>query len=221
MAGALKIFHQRDTTDDATARFHLGVYQYRTRGQERAKASALLDATHNYDGFSTVIISRSSCGVRERWEVLDARWSEAVFCDPPGGKGLRQISEFHEFFGIARQDNYRCVGNTLPRQLSDQAHEHVTSRCKGGNGTATIDFQVLGGAKPVVAGKPVQAVHTRSRITLRGQVSGTTQREDWRRRADGLLLHSNVITHATRDETISSSYFERYTLKLLSLRPRR
>ncbi len=221
LAGALERFRQRDPSSEASSRVHLGVYRYRTRGEERVEASDLLDATHNYDGVSTVILSPSSCGVRERWEVLDARWSEAAFCDPPDGNGLRQISEFHEFFGVARRDNYHCRGSTLPRQVASRVGDRITSNCDGGDNAATTDSRVLGATTVDVAGEQVEAIHTRSRIALRGQVSGTTQRDEWRRRSDGLLLRSIVITHATREETISANYQERYTLKLLSLRPRR
>ncbi len=198
----------------------MGVYRYRTRGEEHIQAGDLLSATHDYNGVSTVILTSSSCGVRERWEVLNARWSEVSFCDPPNGNGLSQFSEFHEFFGIARRDDYHCQGNTLPRQVASRAGARITSKCEGDGNAAVTDSRVLGETAVEVAGKPIEAIHTSSRTRLRGEVSGTTRRDEWRRRSDGLLLRSIAVTDATREETISANYQERYTLKLLSLLPR-
>lgn len=224
----------RATLDEAVERFRqggaasgegpsgapLGVYRYRTRGSESAD-TGLLSATHEYDGISTIILSRSRCGVLERWQVLAGRWSEADFCLPPHGSGLREINEFHEFFGNGNKNTYRCRGRAPSRRLLRRAGTRFSSRCASDTSTAESETRVLGVEKVEVAGETIIAIHTSSRVALDGDVSGSTTRDDWRRRSDGLLLRRAVDADAKRSGAINADYTERYTIELLSLEPRR
>lgn len=197
-----------------------GVYRYATRGFERADAGGPLDSTHEYDGVSTISVTRGECGLRERWEVFATRWSVAEFCVPPDGAGLRSIAEFHEFFGVESEDSFRCEGDAPSRRALREIGTRFVSRCRGDGGTATSTSRVTAATTIAVGGEPVDAVRTVTRVALGGDVSGTTVRNDWRRRADGLLVRRTVDTDARRGGTVSARYTESYTIKLLSLRPR-
>src|ERR1044071_6433484 len=80
---------KRATVDDAVRSFRaqgegggagagepaLGVYRYATAGEEEAEA--ILSASHDYDGVSTITLSAGHCGQLELWRVLEGRWTEA------------------------------------------------------------------------------------------------------------------------------------------------
>lgn len=198
----------------------LGVYRYETRGSERAD-SGFLSATHEYDGISTIILTRAPCGVLERWQVLGGRWSEAEFCLPPKGTGLRAITEFHEFFGNSQENTYRCRGDTPSRSELRRVGTRFSSRCVSKAGTAESVSRVVERERVIVAGEPIDALHTISKVALDGDVSGTTTRNDWRRRSDGLLLRREVDVEGKRSGAIDANYTERYEIELLSVVPRR
>ncbi len=220
----------RATFDEALGRFRkrgegsggatFGVYRYWTRGSESAD-TGFLSATHDYDGISTIILARGPCGVLERWQVLEGRWSEAEFCVPPDGSGLRAITEFHEFFGTKRENTYHCRGRAPSRRLLRQAGTRFSSSCVSDSSRAESVSQVVGVEKVRVAGETIDAIHTTSSVVLDGDVSGATTRDDWRRCSDGLLLQRAVDTQAKMSGTVDADYTERYTIKLLSVRPRR
>jgi hypothetical protein len=197
-----------------------GVYRYRTTGSETADTD-LLSATHDYDGISTIIISRSDCGVLERWQVLAGRWTEADFCVPPDGSGLRRVTEFHEFFGRDRENTYRCRGRAPSRRLLRTVGTKFSSRCSSGDNSANSVSRVVDVERIEVAGESIDAIHTVSDVVLDGDVAGSTTREDWRRREDGLLLRRVVETDAEMSGAISADYAEEYTIELLSTRPQR
>jgi hypothetical protein len=197
-----------------------GVYSYRTRGSESAD-TGLLSATHDYDGISTIIIDNAPCGVLERWQVLGGRWTEAEFCLPPHGMGLRAISEFHEFFGRERENHYRCRGDSPSRRLLRRVGTRFSSSCESGSGTAVSHSRVVETEKLTVGQDAIDAIHTTSDVVLEGNVSGTTTRNDWRRRSDGLLLRRTVETEASMEGTPDADYSEHYSIELLSTTPRR
>ncbi|HEX6228023.1 MAG TPA: hypothetical protein VFZ41_01015 [Solirubrobacterales bacterium] len=217
---AVERFRQGRAAGEGPGGAALGVYSYRSRGSESAD-TGLLSAIHDYDGTSTVTIDRGPCGVLERWQVLAERWTEAEFCVPPKGSGLREISEFHEFFGRERKNGYRCRGRAPSRRKLRTPGTRWASTCSSKSGVARSRSQVVGIEKLTVAGKRFDAVHTTSDVVLEGQVSGTTTREDWRRRLDGLLLRRVVETEATMEGTPDADYEEQYTIELISTEPRR
>lgn len=224
----------RATLDEALERFRergaaagegpggaaLGVYRYRTQGSETAD-TGFLSATHDYDGISTITLTKAPCGVLERWQVLVSRWSEAEFCLPPNGTGLKGITEFHEFFGTGREDSYRCHGDSPSKQLLRRVGTHFTSRCASDSGTAKSASRVVAVEQVTVAGDEIDAIHTVSRVVLGGDVSGSTTREDWRRRSDGLLLRRTVEAEARMSGAVGADYVEKYTIDLLAVDPQR
>lgn len=217
---AVERFRQAGAAGEGPGGAALGVYRYRTRGSETAD-SGLLSATHEYDGISTVTLTRSPCGVLERWQVLGGRWSEAEFCLPPNGTGLRAISEYHEFFGNSQESSYRCRGDKPSKRELRRVGTRFSSRCVSRSGAAESDSRVAEVEEVTVAGEPIEAVHTISNVVIDGEVSGSTRREDWRRRSDGLLLRREVEVDGRRSGTIDADYAESYEIELLSVEPRR
>ena len=218
---ALERFRQRaEAAGEGPGGAALGVYAYRTRGSESAD-TGLLDSTHEYDGLSTITLTRARCGVRERWQVLASRWGEARFCVPPNGTGLRSIAEFHEFFGRGGEDSFECRGNTPSKRLLRTVGTRFSSRCRNKRSTAESHSKVVGVDEVVVGGDPVTAIHTTTNVELEGDVEGGTTRDDWRRRSDGLLLRRVVETDAKRSGAIDADYEESYTIQLVSVTPER
>lgn len=196
----------------------LGVYRYMTSGSESVKGAAF-GATHGYGGVSTIALSAGKCSERERWQVLAGRWAEAESCAGPHRETRSTLVEFHEFFGTPQEDSFRCYGSSGPPH--PQPGTRYSSRCESKGSSISTMARIAGAGRVTVGGVPYDAVHIESRSVLGGQTSGTAQRDEWRRRSDGLLLRraadSEVDTSAGED----SHYSERYTLRLLSTEPRR
>lgn len=193
----------------------LGVYRYRTRGSEGID-SPVLDTTHDYDGISTIVVRDGRCAERERWQVLDGRWTESEFC-AAGGKTIGAVTEFHEFFGVEQEDSFRCHGGPAPRKPAMR----VSSFCESDD-SSIASVNRMAGYEPVnIGGTTFQAVHIESRSRLEGANRGTARRDEWRRRSDGLLLRLAVGSDADSSRAGGTHYSERYTIELLSTRPRR
>jgi hypothetical protein len=195
----------------------LGVYRYRTRGSESVK-SPVLGTTHDYDGVSTVVLSRGHCGERERWQVLQGRWTEGELCAGKHGTTAGTVTEFHEFFGTGEKDRFHCrSGATSVRRGS-----RFSSSCRSEASSISTTSRVVGTAKVYVGDRAFETIHVESHSTFGGKQSGTAIRDEWRRRSDGLLLRRKVESEAdTSTAAGSTHYSERYTIQLLSTRPRR
>jgi hypothetical protein len=200
----------------------LGVYRYATRGSESVKTVILGTTTHDYDGVSTVVVSPGRCGERERWQVLAGRWSEGEICSKANGKTSGAVTEFHEFFGTGQEDSLRCHGTSASGEASQsRVGARFATFCKSDSSTAYTVSHVLGVEKVAVGDETFDATHTESRTSLDGKTSGSAEREEWRRRSDGLLLRRSSASEANTSAGGGSHYSERYTLRLLSTEPRR
>ena len=197
-----------------------GVYRYETRGEESAD-TGLLDATHEYDGISTITVKPSGCGVVERWQVLGGRWAEFTSC--PAGQGFFELVglvEYHEFFGETRESAYRCSGDSASSRSSRQVGTRFSGRCESKDGNVAISRSRVASIDEIRVGNhSFDAVHTVTDVRLEGDVSGTAHREDWRRRSDGLLLRRVNTSDAKMSGTISADYLEQYTIHLQSVNP--
>jgi hypothetical protein len=199
-----------------------GVYRYETKGSETAD-TGLLSATHDYDGISTITLSKKGCGVVERWQVLGGRWAEFTTCPTKGGDFFELIGfvEYHEFFGEDRASTYSCTGDPASKRSARQVGKTFRGRCRSDEGdTGTSESLVKAIEKVVVGDKKFDAVHTSTDVKLDGHVTGTAEREDWRRRSDGLLLRRVMRSDAKMSGTIDADYHESYSLQLLSVNPR-
>jgi hypothetical protein len=192
-----------------------GVYRYATRGLESAQA-VFAGATHDYDGVSTITLSPGRCGTRERWQVLDGRWSEIEACDDSVW-----VTEFHEFFGVGQKDSFRCHGGSRSETLVLEPGARFSTSCEGEETSTSSDWRVIAFERVPVGGESFDAIHLESRSAFEGESSGTARREEWRRRADGLLLRLSSQSDADSSAGGGTHYSERYTLRLLDVTPRR
>lgn len=196
----------------------LGVYRYATQGSESVE-SPISDTTHDYYGVSTVVVSEGQCGKVERWQVLEERWSEGESCPGPDGDRFTAATEFHEFFGFEQEDSFRCRGIVMPRPI--KAGVSFSSSCESSDSSVVNVSRIIGIETVAVAGEPFEAIRIRSQSELSGEVTGTAQREEWRRLSDGLLLRRSTSTATDTGIGGGTHYSERYTIKLLHPRPRR
>jgi hypothetical protein len=193
-----------------------GVYRYATQGSESVK-TAFVGATHDYDGTSTIALSAGRCGERERWQVLSGRWSEAEACESPDGEASATVIEFHEFFGQGQEDSLRCRSSPV----SEKPGARFSSSCKSEDFSISNRSRVVGIERVSVGEETFDATHVETRSTFGGENSGTATRGEWRRRSDGLLLRRSVASEADTSAGGGSHYSERYTIRLLSVTPRR
>jgi hypothetical protein len=193
----------------------LGVYRYGTRGGESVNSS-VLDTTHDYNGTSTIVLSAGRCAERERWQVLDGRWSEGELCTAHG-KTTGTVTEFHEFFGVGQKDVFHCHSDTASAKVGAS----LSSFCESDNSSISTTSHVLAPEKVYVGGLAFDATPVESRSVFGGADSGSALRREWRRRSDGLLLRRMVRSEADTSAAGGTHYSERYTIKLLSTEPKR
>jgi hypothetical protein len=194
----------------------LGVYRYATKGSESVK-TAFVGATHGYDGTSTIILSAGRCGEQERWQVLSGRWSEAEACESADGETSVTVVEFHEFFGTAQNDSLRCHSSPV----SGRPGARFSGFCESDDFSISNRSRVVGVELVSVGEETFDATHVETRSVFGGESSGTAARGEWRRRSDGLLLRRSVESEADTNAGGGSHYSERYTIRLLSVTPRR
>lgn len=197
-----------------------GVYRYVIHGGEDVDAT-ILGAHHNYGGISTVAITPTPCGVEERWQVLRGRWTEVELCRTKGGSRVAGLRDSHEFFGEGRVISYVCQGDDIPIAADQRPGMEWTFECVADEASARNTSRVIAVEKFEVGGQIYDAVRTKATITLKGEVSGTDRREEWRRRSDGLLLRRVDDIEADLDILGGASYDERYSLSLVAPEPER
>ncbi len=203
---------QRDKSGEPA----LGVYRYATRGGESVD-SPVFSTTHDYGGVSTIVLSAGHCAERERWQVFDGRWSEAELCAGPRGETTGTVTEFHEFFGVGQEDAFHCQGVTTTLRPGTRA----ASSCESDDSSISTDSRVIGTADVHVGGAAFETTQIVSRSVFGGENSGAAERREWRRRSDGLLLRRTVRSEADSGAAGGSHYSERYSIRLLSTKPRR
>jgi hypothetical protein len=197
-----------------------GVYRYATRGLESAK-SPVFDTTHDYGGISTIILSAGRCGQRERWQVLAGRWTDTEACLSPSGEVSVTVTEFHEFFGTGQEDSFRCRAADDSRPPDLRPGVRFSTFCKSKDSSISISSRVVGVEEVSVGDEAFDALHVKSQSVLEGPSSGTTTRDEWRRRSDALLLRRSSASEADTSKGGGTHYSEHYTIRLLSTTPRR
>jgi hypothetical protein len=198
----------------------LGVYRYETRGWESIDVG-LLSQAHDYDGESAVILSVGACGVAERWQVLEGRWSESEVC--PGGDGGRTttLHEYREFYGVAQEDSFSCEGQSTLAVAGRVPGDGLESACASAEASVVSEVEVVGATQLEIGGVRVDAVHVSGNSTARGENTGVARVEEWRRQVDGLLLRRTVQSSFSSDAHGGTDYDESYLITLDSLRPER
>ncbi len=197
-----------------------GVYRYATRGSESVDG-AFFGTTHDYGGVSTIVLSAGRCGALERWQVLGGRWSEAEACLAADGRASATVTEFHEFFGTAEEDSFRCHGLSASETSALRPGTRFSSVCKSDDSSISTTSRVVEGGRVAVGGESFPTTLIESRSVLGGATSGSSRREEWRRRSDGLLLRRSTESEADTSTAGGTHYSEQYTIELLSTKPKR
>jgi hypothetical protein len=177
----------------------------------------VLNTSHDYDGVSTIVLSAGRCAERERWQVLDGRWTEGELCPGAHGRTTGTVTEFHEFFGTPQEDSFRCRSDAA----SAKTGSRFASSCRSENSSISTTSRVLGSGNVAVGGVAFDTTQIESRSVFGGESSGTAVRREWRRRSDGLLLRRTVRSEADSSAAGGTHYREQYTIRLLSVKPKR
>jgi hypothetical protein len=195
-----------------------GVYRYSTSGSESIDTTAFSTA-HNYDGVSTIALTPTPCGIKERWQPLVERWSEGNLCTGRYSTHVVWVRDFHEFFEREKEVSYDCTGGYAPYSMKLQAGDRWQTRCTSEQGTIISRVLVVGIEPVDIAGKPIDGVHLRAEATLDGDPDGSDTRDSWIRRTDGLLLRRVDRSKAHVDVAGGGEFEESYELRLLSAQP--
>lgn len=217
---AVRSFRAHGTGPNEPGAAAPGVYRYATRGSESVE-TAILSATHDYNGVSTIAITPGGCGEIERWQVLVSRWNEIESCGGPKDDKVWTVTEFHEFFDVGQEAIFRCGGTSTLGPPFEPSGTRFSSRCDSGDSSATSASRVVGFEVITVDGRRYEAIHTMSRSVLSGDTEGSAKSEDWRRRSDGLLLRRWVSSDASTSDGGGTHYTERYMVNLIDPKPQR
>jgi hypothetical protein len=195
-----------------------GRYSYATSGFERL--SAVLSSRHRYPRRSTVDVEGDGCGYSELWKAGPERMSRWDFCTDGRRWRLAGLFDYHEFFGQATIQRFRCRGPLVPRAPSVRIGLRWTDRCRGAGSRVTVRYVAVRNQTLRVAGKPVETVLIRARARLRGRIDGQNVYDSWLSRSKGLLIRREVRSDTAIDTPFGKARDrERYSLELRSLVP--
>jgi hypothetical protein len=196
-----------------------GVYVYRTTGFE--EIDALGGARHDYPARTTITVSLGGCGLKLRWVALEERETTWERCVTRRGDVLRSELEIHRFFGTTEHTDYLC-GTTLERPAGDKPGTTWPLTCKAAGRTKRGTGRVVGRETLTVQGAPVATVHVRWRATLSGKTTGTTGRDVWLARSNGLPVRLTMASETTTGSIVGDVHYrESVELQLTSTTPRR
>ena len=230
-AGAWLVATRENTTpasiDDALARYRAqaeasdtsippGVYVYATTGSE--SITALGGRKHDYPKRSSVTVTAGDCGMMLRWDVLQHRSNVYEICDD--GRRLGGWTETHRFVGRDDVTRWRCSASAWLPDTADPGPSPVdcTSSDSAQRGTTTV----LGVETVRVGTATVDAVHLRIDTRETGGARGPTLEHRWLERDTGLPVRIEYRVTTLNPSPIGDVRFdERYSLRLVSLEPRR
>jgi hypothetical protein len=196
----------------------VGVYSYETAGFERL--SAVFTSRHDYPRLSTVTVSRTGCGIGERWVPRPERSSESRFCLNGPRWRLEALVDYHEFFGQAVTQRFACSGPFVPRPPTVPVGFRWTDRCRGAGSRVTVSYEAVSEQPVAVGGRSVKTIFVRARAVLRGRINGVNRLDSWLSRTNGLLVRRSVQSETALDSPFGKVMDrERYVLKLRSLSP--
>ena len=165
-------------------------------------------------------VEATPCGYTETWRPRPERFSEWRFCTVGRRWRLASLLDYHEFFGQATIQRFKCRGPFVPRPPTVRIGSRWTDRCRGAGSRVTVSYVAVRKQALRVAGKRVEAVLIRARAELRGRIDGLNVYDSWLSRAKGLLIRRQVRSDTTIDTPFGKARDrERYSLKLLSLTP--
>lgn len=194
-----------------------GVYVYATTGSE--SISALGGRKHAYPRRSTITVTGGGCGMTLRWDVLAHRSSVFEICDD--GRRLGAWTETHRFVGQDDVTKWRCAQAAwLPAAVAAGASSGV--RCTSSDSAQDGTTTVVGEEQVRVGTVDVDVVHLRVDALESGGARGPTVEHRWLERETGLPVRVEYRVTTLNPSPIGDVRFEeRYTLRLVSLEPRR
>jgi hypothetical protein len=195
-----------------------GRYSYATDGFERL--SAVVASSHRYPPRSTVTVEGSDCGYSERWKPRPERLTAWSFCSDGQRWRLAGLFDYHEFFGQATIQRFKCRGPFVARPPTVRVGFRWTDRCHGAGSRVTVRYLAVRNQTLLVAGKPIETVLVRARALLRGGIDGLNVYDSWLSREKGLLIRRTVTSDTAIDTPFGKvADRERYSLRLRSLEP--
>jgi hypothetical protein len=195
-----------------------GVYLYNTTGSE--EVDILGGAHHDYPAQTTITVQRAGCGLVTRWDAIRERWDERRSCLVDRRQDVREVIQYHEFFGTADERHFTCDPGSFDRPADETPGATWTVRCATDDTVATTTLTLVGVESVDVGGQSVEALHVRSVTSVDGATKGTQRFESWLLRTNGLL-----VRRVSTNDSISNSpfgkthYREHYELRLTSLQP--
>lgn len=198
-----------------------GVYVYATSGGE--EVDVLGGSRHDYPEETTIIVRHDGCGLVERWDAMEERWSERETCPSPDGLLLARTTSYHEFFRQGDERTLRCDPGTFARPDTEEPGTTWTGACRSENTTAEITGRIVGAEMLEVAGRPVRTLHVRVDVRVSGSQSGESHNDTWGDFETGLVVRERSTTDTRGREPVVGEvrYREAYELNLTSLQPRR
>lgn len=194
-----------------------GVYVYETTGSERI--SALGGFEHPYPARTTVTVSGGGCGMTLRWAPLQHRSNTYEICG--GVRELAGWTEAHRFVGRDDVTRWRCTGTAWLPLDTDPGSSSVFS-CASSDSTQRGTTTVVGEETLRVGQAEVEVVHLRTAARETGNARGPLLEQRWLERMTGLPVRIDVTVTTSNPSPIGDVRFhERYSLRLVSLQPRR
>ena len=195
-----------------------GVYVYDTAGFERT--SALTGRTHRYPRRSAITVTPSGCGMSLRWQVLDGRSTEWVYCVGERGWDVASQDERHTFFGTTETTTYTCEHTPIRPAPGERRSWRVS--CTTGEADERGTAFVVGRERLEVGGEPVQTEHIRKKTEFSGAIRGFSRHDLWFAEKSGVPVKMVMVSRTRNDSPVGEvTYDEDVTLVLTSLEPRR
>jgi hypothetical protein len=194
-----------------------GVYTYATEGFD--EVDALTGARHDYPSLTTITVTPHGCGVRLRWDVAVERWDSWDWCLEAGSIRMDGWTAYHEFFGVAGKNEYVCEGDARPLDAAPATTWTVVCR-NGDLDTSTFVATVVDRGPLLIGGESIGSLHVHADVAASGVSTGTQSIDSWYSIDTGMLLREQLVTMTEQDTPIGSTSFEeRYSIELTSIRP--
>jgi hypothetical protein len=195
-----------------------GVYVYTTEGAEHL--DVLGGATHGYPVRTTLTITATDCGLRQRWTPIEERWDEEELCLTDSGLERQTLHTHHEFFTMADDQDFVCQDGYIVLPADPAVGDTWTTDCQADSVHITGTGRVVGFEEREVAGTPIETVHVRIDETATGSSTGPSSDDYWLRTTDGLLIERATVVQSRSDSPVGKvQYEERFSLRLTSLTP--
>ena len=123
---------QPETTPDTASLPPEGVFVYATEGEE--SIDVLGGSTHRYPDRTTLTVTHTGCGVRQRWDALVERWDDELLCPGRDGRERRTLRTHHEFFGMSDDAEFRCDAGYVVLPAAPEPGDTWSTSCEAGHG---------------------------------------------------------------------------------------